>query len=120
MRSTNRVSLTVLLLGTTYAVFATDTADRQSNELQEIVVTAQKVVQNLRDVPASISVLSGAQLQDLHVEGYDDITRIVPGVSFSAGTGPTAGAGVGSEGIQIRGIGSPVGAATVGIYVDDV
>jgi outer membrane receptor protein involved in Fe transport len=113
--------LALILLGTNYAALAAQTSEESSsNDLQEIVVTSQKVQQDLRDVPMSISVLSGAQLEESHVQGYDDITRIVPGVSFSAGTGPTAGAGVGSEGIIIRGIGSQLGTATVGIYVDDI
>jgi iron complex outermembrane recepter protein len=117
----NKVSLAIILLGANYAALAAQPSDEpSSNDLQEVVVTAQKVRQDLRDAPMSISVLSGAQLEESHVQGYDDITRIVPGVSFSAGTGPTAGAGVGSEGISIRGIGSQLGTATVGIYVDDV
>jgi outer membrane receptor protein involved in Fe transport len=121
MRSLNKVFLALLLLGTNHAALAALTSEESSsNDLEEIVVTSQKVQQDLRDVPMSITVISGAQLEERHVDGYDDITRIVPGVSFSAGTGPTAGTGVGSEGIIIRGIGSQLGTATVGIYVDDV
>ena len=94
--------------------------DNDSGKIEEIVVTAEKRSENLRDVPASISALSGATLEQQHIESLDDVTRTVPGISFSAGSGSVAGAGVGSESIEIRGIGSNVGSATVGIYVDGV
>ena len=109
-----------LLIGMSGALAGRVNAQSESTELQEVVVTSQKYEEKLRDVPESISVLSGTRLAQDHVQGYDDIARIVPGVSFSANTGPVAGAGLGSEGIQIRGIVSAVGSATVGIYVDDV
>jgi iron complex outermembrane receptor protein len=117
----NKVFLAVALLSTYYpALTAQASEGAASDELQEIVVTSQKVQQDLRDVPVSITVLGGKELEQSHVSSYDDIARLVPGLSFSAGTGPTAGAGVGSEGIIIRGIGSQLGTATVGIYVDDI
>ena len=89
-----------------------------SDQLEEVTVTAEKRAENILDVPTSISVLGGTQLAEQHVEGYDDLTRAVPGVSFSAGG--AAGVGVGSESLEIRGISSDVGAATVGIYLDEV
>jgi len=94
--------------------------DSSNGQIEEIVVTAEKRSENLRDVPASISALSGAALEQQHIDNYDDISRTVPGISFSAGSGSVAGAGVGSESIEIRGIGSNVGSATVGLYVDGV
>jgi outer membrane receptor protein involved in Fe transport len=98
---------------------ATKTTD-DGTQITDIVVTAEKRSENLRDVPASISALSGAVLEQQHIDNYDDISRTVPGISFSAGSGSVAGAGVGAESIEIRGIGSNVGSATVGLYVDGV
>ncbi len=86
--------------------------------LDEVVVTARKREENLRDVPVSIGVIEGAALDNLHVEDLEDITRILPGVSFAAHqNGP---AGQGQDNITIRGISSTVGNPTVGIYVDEV
>jgi outer membrane receptor protein involved in Fe transport len=85
-----------------------------TGELAEIIVTAQKRSQDIKDVPLSISVLSGESLQVDHVESYEDITRTMPGVSFLSGGGP------GLDNISIRGISSTSGAATVGIYLDEV
>jgi iron complex outermembrane receptor protein len=84
-----------------------------SDQLETVIVTANKRAEDVQAVPTSISVLSGNQLQEQHIESFDDISRAVPGVSFSTFNG------VGSENISIRGISSGVGAATVGLYLDE-
>src|SRR5258708_17519837 len=86
--------------------------------LDEVVVTARKREENLRDVPVSIGVIDGAAIDNLRVQDMEDITRILPGVSFAPHqNGP---AGQGQDNIAIRGISSTVGNPTVGIYVDEV
>jgi len=86
--------------------------------LDEVVVTARKREENLRDVPVSIGVIDGAAIDNMRVQDMEDITRILPGVTFAAHqNGP---AGQGQDNITIRGISSTVGNPTVGIYVDEV
>ena len=85
-----------------------------ANGLEEIVVTAQKRSENLKEVPAAISVLSGSVLKESHIEGFEDITRAIPGVSFGSGGAP------GLDNIEVRGVSSNSGSATVGIYLDEV
>jgi outer membrane receptor protein involved in Fe transport len=84
------------------------------NALQEVVVTAQKRNEQIKDVPISLSAVSGNDLQTAHIADYDDITRALPGVSFGSG------ASEGLTNIEIRGVSSTSGSATVGIYLDDV
>jgi outer membrane receptor protein involved in Fe transport len=87
-------------------------------QLDEVVVTARKREENLRDVPVSIGVLDGAAIDNLRVQDMEDITRILPGISFASHqNGP---AGQGQDNITIRGISSTVGNPTVGIYIDEV
>ena len=81
--------------------------------VSEIVVTAQKRSENLREVPQSISVLTGAQLDQQHVNAYADLARTVPGLSFSSLGAP------GLSNLEIRGISSTTGTSTVAIYLDD-
>src|ERR1700682_466473 len=89
-----------------------------SGALDEIVVTANKREENVRDVPVSIGVVEGKDIESLRVENIEDITRIVPGISFAAhNNGPN---GPGQDNITIRGISSTVGNPTVGIYIDEV
>ena len=82
--------------------------------LAEVIVTAERRSEDVQKVPASISVLGGAALQDNHVVGFEDISRAVPGLSFGTGGGP------GLDNIEMRGVSSTSGSATVGIYLDDV
>ena len=50
-----------------------------AGQLEEIVVTSTKRSENLRAVPQSISVITGLQLQEQHVDDYADLARTVPG-----------------------------------------
>jgi outer membrane receptor protein involved in Fe transport len=81
----------------------------------EIIVTAQKRSEDIRAVPISLSVLSGAALKDQKIASYDDLSRAVPGVAFNAVAGEE-----GRDNIVIRGVSSTSGASTVGLYLDDV
>jgi outer membrane receptor protein involved in Fe transport len=85
-----------------------------SGEIQQIVVTAQKRKEDIRKVPLSVSVVSAETLQNNQVVDFTDLTRNVPNVSFST----QAGAGLGT--IEIRGVSSQAGQATVSIYLDDI
>jgi iron complex outermembrane recepter protein len=89
-------------------------SESTTGQLQEIIVTAQKRAEDIKDIPFSVSAISGAELAEHHVANYDDITRTVPGISFQAGPGP------GLDNIEIRGVSSTSGSATVGIYIDEV
>jgi len=88
-------------------------ATGMGEKLETVIVTANKRTEDVKDVPTSISVLSGNQLEDQHVVSYDDLSRAVPGVSFSTFNG------LGAENINIRSISSAVGSATVGLYFDE-
>jgi outer membrane receptor protein involved in Fe transport len=82
-------------------------------EDQEIVVTAQKRPEILKDVPISISVVSGEQMREAGATQLVDISGYVPGLQVdSAGT-------PGQTTVTLRGVTPLTGAQTVGIYVDD-
>ena len=83
-------------------------------QLQSITVTATKRREEIKDIPTSVSAIDGDSLQEHHVANYDDITRTVPGISFQAGGSP------GLSNIEMRGVSSTSGSATVGIYIDEV
>jgi outer membrane receptor protein involved in Fe transport len=85
-----------------------------SASVQEVVVTAQKRTQNLQEVPISITALSGNDVAAAHVQGFDDLSRIAPALAIDSN------ASVGTTNLSIRGVSSSAGAATVGLYLDDV
>jgi len=93
-------------------------ADADDATLDEVVVTSRKREENLRDVPVSVGVVDGATINNLRVQDMEDITRVLPGISFASHqNGP---AGEGQDNITIRGVSSTVGNPTVGVYVDEV
>jgi outer membrane receptor protein involved in Fe transport len=81
---------------------------------QVVTVTAQKRAEDVKKVPLSISVVSGEALSANQITDFADLTRAVPNVSFNS----QAGAGLST--IEMRGVSSQAGSATVSIYLDDV
>ena len=91
----------------------------QPDQIEVVTVTAQKRKEDPNKVAMSISAVSGSQLQAQHVNDFTDLTRVVPNISFTAASG-NGGAGPGTSNIEIRGISSAAGAATVGVYLGEV
>ena len=88
-------------------------ANREANNLEEVVVTAQKRSENLQDVPASVSAVGEDQLARLHVTQLNDYAAYMPGINVTGGGSP------GQTMITLRGI-APVGpGSVVGTYIDE-
>jgi len=118
----------ILLIGCTLAAVATaqqasgsvgvDAAGSSSTgegrNLEEVIVTAQRRSETIKDVPFSVSAIGQEQLEQRHITDIEDVTRAIPGVSF--GTGAVQG----QDNITIRGIGSQTGNSAIGLYLDDV
>jgi iron complex outermembrane recepter protein len=87
--------------------------------LDEVVVTAQKRMERLQEVPMSISVLNGEQLDKSSILSVTDALNRVPGVISQAD-----GVRAGGTQISVRGVGAsgPTynGASPVGYYLDAV
>jgi iron complex outermembrane receptor protein len=95
-------------------------AARNSDQLQSVIVTATKRKEDASKVATSISVISGEDLAAQHLATFADLTRAVPNIAFTSGSGGNTGNGEGLSNISMRGISSSAGAATVGIYLDDI
>jgi iron complex outermembrane receptor protein len=88
-------------------------SDAPAEELAEVVVSAQKRLERIQDVPLSVSSLSGEQMAHRGVKDLVDLASAVPGVSFSdsqSGRGTFA----------IRGISTTTEVPTVELFVDDI
>ncbi|MBS0473435.1 MAG: TonB-dependent receptor [Proteobacteria bacterium] len=83
--------------------------------IETVVVTAEKRAEDLKDVPASISVLSDRYLSQIGADSLETLANSVPGVQMqSFGPGQTR--------ITIRGI-SPdeqTGVTAVSYYLDEI
>src|SRR6185436_4032838 len=93
-----------------------------SGSLEEITVTARRVVENLQDTPLAVSVFSGDDLTERQIFETTELDQLVPNLQF-ADNAPLAGNNSSSQ-VFIRGIGQTDPTSTVdpgvGLYVDNV
>lgn len=96
------------------AIAAGAVAEEQSAYLEEIVVTAQKREQSIKDVPISITAFSEQDIRNARIDSMQDYMELSPNVGyFSSGT--TTG-----DTITIRGVSNLGGYVNgLGIYVDE-
>jgi iron complex outermembrane receptor protein len=118
-RDVGRIRCSLLLLSTCAALILAVGAqaaagDSDSDQLQEVIVTAEKRASTVQDTAISMSALSGTQLEAQGIVTVEDLAAAVPGISMrSAGPGQTE--------YEMRGLASSGGAvSTVGFYVDEV
>jgi outer membrane receptor protein involved in Fe transport len=74
-------------LGAIAATTGADTAAPPSDQLEEILVTAQRRTQSMQDVPISMQAFTGQALQQLNITTFDDYIKYLPNVT-SANNGP--------------------------------
>ncbi len=101
-----------LVVAVGFAIAATSV---QAQMLEEVVVTAQKRVESLGDVPISVNVVGAEKITDSGITNLHDLSDFVPNLSMNQ-------TGIGTN-ISIRGISSGINPAfeqSVGMYVDDV
>ncbi|MFI4891668.1 MAG: TonB-dependent receptor [Steroidobacterales bacterium] len=69
---------------------ATDTGASEAAGIEEIVVTAQRRLESVQNVPITIQALTGAQLDQLNITTFDEVLRYTPNVTWG-GSGPGLG-----------------------------
>ena len=104
----------------TPAPAAASDKSRAGGEALEVMVTARRVGERLIDVPLTIRVLSGQDLQERAITSISELALFTPGLSYSPDFGRTA------ERPVIRGISAlrqeapqPVSVFVDGIYMRD-
>ncbi len=107
--------------GNAFSANSTD-ANVASDQIQEIIVTAQRRSENVQNVPIAIQAFTGETLAQLNVTNFDDMVRYLPNVSASsAGPGQSQifmrGLSIGDQGTQSGG--SINGFPNVAIYLDE-
>lgn len=104
-----------LLLSVTHVTIAD--AQQDSEQLQTVVVTAEKRTEKLQDVSAAVTAFSETDLQRMGVDNFRDVATAVPGASFV----PTSNS---TTKIVLRGISSgnnyDAASSATGLYLDDV
>ena len=103
----------VLVLTSGVTISRSAMAQVEVDQLEEVVVTAQKREQALADIPMSITVLPGNMLEQQQAFDFQDLTSLIPGFSV---TGSTPGI----TRITLRGVNTGGVASTVGVYYGEV
>lgn len=83
--------------------------------LEEVVVTATRREERVQDVPASVSVVTGANLEAQGITDFADVKRVASGLYLESPQGQA------SSSIRIRGVGSAGFSSvdpSVGVLVD--
>ena len=84
-----------------------------SDEIPEVVVTAQKREQLAQDIPISMSVIRGEDIDRLANRDFHGTLLSIPGVSYSGEESSLSR-------YSIRGISTTASNPTVGVYLNDV
>ena len=89
----------------------------QAQELEEVIVTAEKRSQSIQDVPMSVAAIGGDDIAIGKISDLNDIAFKVPGVTFNQFN-------LGEPRFYIRGIGNSSDSAAsdqaVGVFLDEV
>ncbi len=112
-------AVTISAIGAIDSSVSTDTArklekDSNNTAIEEVIVSAQKREQSLRDVPISIVALSADELEDKHINDLDTLVFSVPGLSiYNSGDFRRL--------ISLRGVANIAGSSSlIGLYLDEV
>ncbi|MCT2559609.1 TonB-dependent receptor [Tsuneonella sp. YG55] len=76
------------------------TGEADQGGIQEIIVTANKVAENVQDVPIAVTALTGDRLEQTGTTSLEGLTQLVPSVTFRKGTTSANSA------IVMRGVGT--------------
>ena len=83
-------------------------------EIEEIVVTARKVEENLRDVPVTVNALTEDSIKDRGITSLQDIADATPRFDFAQAFGRNDFRPV------IRGQSNIIGRANAGLFIDGI
>jgi len=115
-----RSALTVAIMtaiggGDAYA----QSSDKETVQLDQVSVTAQRREEQIQKTPLSMSVISGPALDRMQIQRVDDIKFTTPNIIIEQNTGTSSGAK-----IIMRGVGADESMFTndpaVALYIDDV
>ncbi|WP_373488857.1 TonB-dependent receptor [Blastomonas sp.] len=85
---------------------AQDQIDNDANDDNLIIVTAQKREQSIKDVPITVSAISGDQMDRIGIDEFDELSAFIPGLNIQEQS-------ANNPGFVIRGITSDSGSAQI-------
>lgn len=115
-----RAIASIATISTSIAPASAIAQESAATGLEEVVVSAQRRLEDLQRTPIAVTALSTQSLEDRSVTTAQELMQVVPSLQVST---QTAGNGSGSATFFLRGLGQQRGGngsqPAVGIYVDD-
>ncbi|MEM8836468.1 MAG: TonB-dependent receptor [Pseudomonadota bacterium] len=109
-------SLAIIAALSGHDAVAQTATDESDFELDLVTITTRRTLEDLQDVPGSVTVLTEERLERSNINNTDDVILNTPGVSFTENASPF------DLNVSIRGITDIVGASgtgpTNGIFLD--
>ncbi|MEH6584894.1 MAG: TonB-dependent receptor plug domain-containing protein, partial [Halioglobus sp.] len=100
------------------AVISTAAATAQSQQLEEVLVTAQKRTESAQDIPVALTAVSAATIEAMGITQTQDLTKLSSSLTMKAGNSKQNSA------FSLRGVGTQVYSVgveqSVAIIIDDV
>jgi outer membrane receptor protein involved in Fe transport len=126
MKSKLSYEIAAILAGVTFgaaqAAPATGGSAAGADTLEEIIVTAQRRVESMQNVPIAMQAFSEKALEDLNILTFDDYVKYLPNVS-SASNGPSQSEvymrGLSAGAQQFQGSGGTGYFPNVAVYLDE-
>lgn len=87
---------------------------QQEGDIEEVIVTARKVEENLREIPLTVSAFTEQSLEDQGIVSLQDIADSTPGFDFAQAFGRNDFRPV------IRGQSNILGRANAGLFLDGI
>ncbi|WP_324171091.1 TonB-dependent receptor [Sulfurimonas sp.] len=106
----------LLSIGAILAIIVFPLFAKQNTNLENIVVTAEKVEQSIQEVPISVSVLDEYSILDSSIENTSDISSYIPNLTTMHEGSRDYYTRISIRGISNTGIGDPA----VALYIDDI
>ena len=112
-----------LLLGSAaraqQAPVETPPADSRGGQLEEITVTARRVEENLQNVPTAVTALTRQDLQDLQINGFQELAGTAPNVNIQKQAGSPIAPQFNIRGVTTGNLDLQSDAG-IGLYIDGV
>jgi len=103
------IQASLLVLATALSAnpaMAQEQADATSTADDLIIVTAQKREQSIKDVPITVSAITGEQMDKIGIDEFDELSAFIPGLNIQEQS-------ANNPGFVIRGITSDSGSAQI-------
>ena len=116
---TDRAARTAILFAAVLAAVAAESTAFADEGLTEIVVTAQRLRENVQDVPLAVTAISGAELESGRVRQAGDIAQVVPSLVVSSPYGVESQPTFAIRGVTTNDFSENQG-SPIAMYVDEV